>query len=118
MSELDLTWTVDWAIPETLALVPFLLVQVSMVVFILCRGRKDKSFRQAFYVFFVVGTIADCTNVIVVSRIVHIVRIISSKFKFVQMQKGLSVSVKLLSFPITLISFRTGFCSTRSRPSV
>lgn len=58
----------DWAIVESVSLVPFWLLHVSMVVFLLSRGRKDKSYRQAFYVFFVVVTIADCTVIVVVSK--------------------------------------------------
>ncbi|KAH7718436.1 hypothetical protein AAVH_14118 [Aphelenchoides avenae] len=53
----------DWAIWrrfETWIWAVLLLVQLSMVAFVVFRGRKDKSFRQAFYVFFVAVTIIDC----------------------------------------------------------
>lgn len=61
----ETTW--DWDIPQTLSLIPFLIVQISMVVFLVRHGRKEKSFRQAFYVFFIAVTLVDCTMVVVVS---------------------------------------------------
>lgn len=56
----------DWGIVETVALVPLLLLQLSVVVFLLARGRKDKSYRQAFYAFFIAVTVADFVSVFVV----------------------------------------------------
>lgn len=63
MSDDDAT---NWAIAETVTLLPFLALHAGMVVFLLRRGRKEKSFRQAFYVFFVVVAGADCVVIIVV----------------------------------------------------
>lgn len=64
------TWDdlgISWAVPQTLSLIPFLTLQLSMGIFLWRHGRKEKSFRQAFYVFFIAVTLADCTVVLVVS---------------------------------------------------
>ncbi|KAH7680425.1 hypothetical protein AAVH_41200, partial [Aphelenchoides avenae] len=53
-----------WMHFETWIWALLLLVQVSMVVFLVVRGRTDKSFREAFYVFFVAVTFVDCVLVI------------------------------------------------------
>lgn len=53
--------------PESAVLAPFVLVQASVVVFLWLHGRKEKTFRQAFYVFFMTGTIADCFLLVLVS---------------------------------------------------
>ncbi|KAH7668107.1 hypothetical protein AAVH_43056, partial [Aphelenchoides avenae] len=52
-------WSV-WRKGETWVWAVLLLVQLSMIAFLVIHGRKDKSFRQAFYVFFVAVTIVDC----------------------------------------------------------
>lgn len=53
-----------WLRFETWMWAIFLVVQMSMVVFLVVHGRKDKSFREAFYVFFVVVTVVDCVLVL------------------------------------------------------
>lgn len=53
---------------EEALLAIFMVLQVSMVGFLVAHGRRDKTFQQAFYVFFVAVTIADCLLVMVVSR--------------------------------------------------
>lgn len=58
-------WAV-WMHFETPIWAVLLLVQISMVVFLLLHGRKEKTFRQAFYVFFMVVTVADCALVLLV----------------------------------------------------
>lgn len=58
---------ITWDIPQTLSQIPFFILQLSMVVFILRHGRKEKSFREAFYNVFVAVTMADCTVVVAVS---------------------------------------------------
>ncbi|KAH7680459.1 hypothetical protein AAVH_41166, partial [Aphelenchoides avenae] len=53
----------DWSIWlrfETWIWAVLMLVQLSMISFLVFYGRKDKTFRQAFYVFFVAVTIVDC----------------------------------------------------------
>lgn len=52
---------------KSVVLAPSVLVQASVVAFIWIHGRKEKSFRQAFYVFFMTGTIADCFFIVLVS---------------------------------------------------
>lgn len=59
-------WSV-WLRFETCIRAVFLLVQVSMAVFLVVHGRKAKSFRQAFYLFFV-ATVVNCVLVLVVRR--------------------------------------------------
>lgn len=60
-------WVV-WTQFETWTWAVLLLVQVSMVVFLAVHGRRDKSLRQAFYVFFMAVTIVDCVLVVWVRR--------------------------------------------------
>lgn len=55
-------------VAETALLLPFLLIQASMALFLLLQGRREKSFRQAFYVIFVSVTVVDCTILVAVSR--------------------------------------------------
>lgn len=43
------------------------LIQLSMALFIVIHGRKEKSFRQAFYTLFVSVTVAECLGVLLVS---------------------------------------------------
>lgn len=62
----DDDWTV-WLRFETWVWAVLLLIQLSMVGFLLIHGRKDKSFRQAFYVFFVAVTLVDCALVLLMS---------------------------------------------------
>jgi hypothetical protein len=50
-----------------------LTVQLSVVVFLLARGRKEKTFRQGFYLFFVAVTLLESFTVAVVSRRTSIV---------------------------------------------
>lgn len=57
-----------WLQFETWIWAVLLLLQVSMVVFLVADGRQDKTFRQAFYVFFVAVTIVDCVLVLLVSK--------------------------------------------------
>lgn len=61
-------WAV-WLRFETWIWAVFLLVQVTMVVFLVIHGRSDKSFRQAFYVFFIAVTFIDCFLNVLVSKI-------------------------------------------------
>ncbi|KAH7716074.1 hypothetical protein AAVH_16533 [Aphelenchoides avenae] len=49
-----------WLRFETWLWAVLLLVQLSMVAFMIIHGRKDKTFRQAFYAFFVAVTFVDC----------------------------------------------------------
>ncbi|KAH7716075.1 hypothetical protein AAVH_16534, partial [Aphelenchoides avenae] len=49
-----------WQRFETWLWAVLLLIQLSMLAFLVIHGRKDKSFRQAFYVFFMAVTIVDC----------------------------------------------------------
>ncbi|KAH7701968.1 hypothetical protein AAVH_30892 [Aphelenchoides avenae] len=49
-----------YKILRSIVLTPFVLMQASVVVFLLVHGRHEKAFRQAFYVFFITATIADC----------------------------------------------------------
>lgn len=61
----------DWAIWlrfETWIWALLLLIQMSMVAFVVIRGRKDSSFRQAFYVFFVAVSTVDCVLALLVSK--------------------------------------------------
>lgn len=60
-------WAV-WLRFETWIWAVFLLVQVTMVFFLVFHGRSDKSFRQAFYVFFVAVTFIDCFLIVLVSK--------------------------------------------------
>jgi hypothetical protein len=53
---------------EDFILLPFISIQMSMAIFLVLHGHKEKAFRQAFYVFFVAVTIVDCALVVVVSR--------------------------------------------------
>lgn len=59
-------WPV-WLRFETWAWAVLLLVHLSMVAFLVIHGRKDTSFRQAFYVFFVAVTLVDCALALLVS---------------------------------------------------
>lgn len=63
----DLNWLVLCNRVEEALLAIFIAVQMSTVGFLLVHGRKEKTFRQAFYVFFVAVTVADCLLVIAVS---------------------------------------------------
>lgn len=56
-----------WLRFETWIWAGLLIVQLSMVAFLLLHGRKEGSFRRAFYVFFVAVTIVDCALVLLVS---------------------------------------------------
>lgn len=67
-SQFDWDVQVDWDVFATSLILPFLIVPLSMISFLLRRGRKQKSYRQAFYVFFVAVTVVDCTVVLVVSQ--------------------------------------------------
>lgn len=60
-------WRVWWRL-ETWVWAVLLLVQLSMVAFVVIHGRKDKTFRQAFYVFFAAVTLVDCALVLLVSK--------------------------------------------------
>lgn len=53
---------------DTVVMVPFVLVQASVVMFVWLHGKKEKTFRQAFYVFFMTGTTADCLYFVLVSE--------------------------------------------------
>lgn len=60
-------WNEFWGLTgETLELAAFIAIQLSMVVFLLRKGRKDAVFREAFYVLFVAVTIVDSAAVVVV----------------------------------------------------
>lgn len=48
---------------ELLFIALLIVPHVSMIVFLIAHGRKDTSFRQAFYVQFVVVSIVDCIRV-------------------------------------------------------
>lgn len=61
-------WAV-WLHFETPVWAVLLLVQISTVAFLLLHGRKEKTFRQAFYVFFIAVTVADCALVLLVTTI-------------------------------------------------
>lgn len=61
-------WSV-WLNFETPVWAVLLLVQISMVVFLILHGRKEKMFRQAFYIFFGVVTVVDCVLVLMVNTI-------------------------------------------------
>lgn len=63
----DLKWLILCSRIEEALLAVFFTVQISMVGFLLVHGRRDKAFRQAFYIFFVAVTVVDCLLVIVVS---------------------------------------------------
>lgn len=63
----ELKWLLLCNRVEEALLATFIAVQMSMIVFLLVHGRREKTFRQAFYVFFVAVTIADCLLVVVVS---------------------------------------------------
>lgn len=43
-----------------LTLLPFVLLHLSMFEFLRRYGRREGSFRQAFYVLFMSGTLTDC----------------------------------------------------------
>lgn len=58
---------------ENVILLPFIGVQLSMVVFLLFHCRREKTFRQAFYVFFVVVTCVDCLLVVVVRLVLDLI---------------------------------------------
>ncbi|KAH7711756.1 hypothetical protein AAVH_20920 [Aphelenchoides avenae] len=64
------TPTPQWGSPTFMTPAVFLIlsVQLSMVVFLLVRGRKEKTFRQGFYLFFVAVTLAETFTVAVVSH--------------------------------------------------
>ncbi|KAH7715274.1 hypothetical protein AAVH_17364, partial [Aphelenchoides avenae] len=55
------TPTPQWGSPTFLTPVVFLIlaVQLSVVVFLVVRGRKEKTFRQGFYLFFVAVTLVE-----------------------------------------------------------
>lgn len=48
---------------ELVVVILLLLLHVSMIVFLVAHGRKDKAFRQAFYVQYVALSIVDCVRV-------------------------------------------------------
>lgn len=56
-----------WAVISAPSLTPFVVLQLSMVVFLVVRGRKEKTFRQAFYVLFIAVTLIDCLVVVTVN---------------------------------------------------
>lgn len=59
----------DWTVRlrfETWVWAFLLLVQLSMIAFLVIHGRKDRPFRQAFYVFFVAVTLVDCALALLV----------------------------------------------------
>lgn len=58
----------NWFTLETGAVLLFVLLHISMVVFIVRQGKTDKAFHQAFYILFVATTVADCYRIIEVSR--------------------------------------------------
>lgn len=64
------TPTPQWGSPTFLTPVVFLIlaVQLSVVVFLVVRGRKEKTFRQGFYLFFVAVTLVESLIVLMVSR--------------------------------------------------
>src|SRR4051812_4309591 len=45
-------------------LIPLLLLHVSMVVFIVAHGRRDRDFRQAFFVQYAAVSIVDCVRMV------------------------------------------------------
>ncbi|KAH7678231.1 hypothetical protein AAVH_41870, partial [Aphelenchoides avenae] len=53
-----------WLRFETWVWACLLLVQISMVAFLVIHGRKDKSFRQAFFILFAAVTLVDCALVL------------------------------------------------------
>lgn len=62
-----INWDTFWSLTgETLELAAFTAIQLSMVVFLVRKGRRDPVFREAFYILFVAVTIVDCAAVIVV----------------------------------------------------
>lgn len=61
-------WAV-WLRVQTPIWALLLLVQVSMIAFLVTRRRKERTFRQAFYVFFVAVTAVDCILVLWVSEL-------------------------------------------------
>lgn len=68
----DAVWFISWDVVEsltgeTLVLAVLTSIQLSMVVMLLRQGRKDRNFRQAFFLLFVAVTIVDCVGVVVVS---------------------------------------------------
>lgn len=55
------------AIFVSIILTPFVCMQASVVVFLWLHGHQEKTFRQAFYIFFMTVTIADCLGIALVS---------------------------------------------------
>lgn len=55
-------FSVEWAV-----VMMFLPLYVSMIVFILAYGRREKTFRQAFYVLYVAVSMIDCLRLGMVS---------------------------------------------------
>lgn len=53
-----------WNTVEPTILIVLILVQLSTVLALLASGRKEKSFRQAFYIFFTSLTVIDCFLVV------------------------------------------------------
>ncbi|KAH7678404.1 hypothetical protein AAVH_41697, partial [Aphelenchoides avenae] len=64
-SQFDWEVQVDWDMLATSLLLPLLIVPLSMITFLLRRGRKDSFYRQGFYAFFIAVTVIDCTVVLV-----------------------------------------------------
>lgn len=55
-----------WNTAEPWILLVLLAVQLSMVLFLVRHGRREKAYRQPFYVLFVVLTLVDCFLVVMV----------------------------------------------------
>lgn len=56
-----------WNTVEPWILFLFIAIQLSMVVFLIRHGQREKLFRQAFYVLFIVLTLVECLLVVTVS---------------------------------------------------
>lgn len=56
-----------WNTVEPWILSVFIAIQLSMVLFLLRHGRREKLFRQAFYILFIVLTLVECLLVVTVS---------------------------------------------------
>lgn len=55
-----------WFTVEVVAVILLILLHVSMVLFIVVQGRREKEFRQAFYTFFVFVVVVDCFHMLMV----------------------------------------------------
>lgn len=58
-----------WFTVEVVAVVLLILLHASMVLFIVVQGRHEKTFRQAFYTFFVLVTVVDCFHMLIVRAV-------------------------------------------------